>query len=160
MNKKQKQIREELAARSNEELLAIWQENDQEAWVPEALKIVEELLEERGVEIPAAPQPDPAEEEDEKLTATQPRSASLELTGSQTILKIARVAKILSWVMLGGWGLLIPLSNILQKYPLVYILATFVSSLAQGALYFFLLQLLGEAIYLLVRIEKNTAGRK
>ena len=157
MNRKQKRLHEQLNAMSSEELLKTWQETDEEAWVPEAMKIIEEILKEREIEVPPRPQSESKEDVDENLTANQSKSTGPASTKSAAILKIAKVAKILSWVMLTGWGLLIPLSNFLQDYPFSYIIATFISSLAQGALYFFLLQVLAEGIYLLVRIEKNTS---
>jgi hypothetical protein len=162
MNDSEKRLYDQLNAKSSDELLSIWQENDEEAWVPEALKLVEQILVERGVELSPAAETETGPVQVEAMAAGQTRSESLGLTNSDAILKIAKTAKVLSWVALIGWSLLITLFSLLQggsldRYPVSYVLVIFLANLAQGALYFFLLQILGEGIYLLLRIEKNTS---
>ena len=162
MNDSEKRLYDQLNAKSSDELLAIWQENDEEAWVPEALKLVEQILTERGVDLSPAAETETSPVQVEDMAAGETRSESLGLTNSDAILKIAKTAKVLSWVALIGWSLLITLFSLLQggsldRYPVSYVLVIFLANLAQGALYFFLLQILGEGIYLLLRIEKNTS---
>lgn len=161
MNNIDPKIYAQLNAKSNEELLAIWQENDQDAWVPETMKTVEEILSQRGVELTPAAALEAEMEMDAELTADPAKSVAVNPHSPTTILRIARIAKILSWVMLAGWGLLVPLAGLLQpEVPVAYIVASFISGIGQGALYFFLLQLVGEGIFLLVRIEQNTTRKK
>ena len=46
-------IRSQMEAKSNEELLGIWQENDRREWRPEAFEAISQVLQARGIVLPS-----------------------------------------------------------------------------------------------------------
>lgn len=66
MSSLREQIRDRMNLKETEELLEIWQNNDRAEWSDEAFEVIQEILKERGVDIPEQNKPIYEHEEEEQ----------------------------------------------------------------------------------------------
>ncbi len=153
-------ILERMREKETEELIAIWQEDDREAWSDEAFEAVEQVLIKRLRKLPEREIPSQDEEDEPAMIPKYPTERKL--------IWIADLSNRLSWVILGFGGIY----AIIKIYQNLFIQAPYASSATisfwyllnavlsplDGVIFtgfmFLVMQAITETIYLLMDIRE------
>lgn len=157
------QLYQSMDKKETEELLAIWNENDREAWTDEAFVAIQAVLLNRLGSIPAQGAFPP----DDKLT-TQETAA---LLNTQTLVLLATWSSRLAWVVLAISTILLLLriaGDMAQSFPNIpeasfaferlSIWIGYVYSLLIGGVYFVLLQAVSVGARFLLEWNEDNAA--
>lgn len=146
-----KKLYENMRQKSTEELLQIWKENDRTEWSDEAYVAIKQVLDERGVSLPAQTAPAVVQEDDNDPNA-------------DGLVRLSTWANLLSWVgllvtagisginivsMLSSTGLNIGVAEIFNILSALLILLV-------GCFLFVFFQLVAKGIFVMLDILDNT----
>lgn len=144
------QLYQSMDRKATEELLAIWHENNREAWTDEAFAAVQAVLLNRLGSVPAQ---GALLAENELPTADERGAEEEALFGSQTLVFLATWSNRLAWLVLGVSVLLLLLrivEDMNQSFPTIpemsfavarlSVWVSYLYSLLIGVVYFVLLQ--------------------
>ncbi len=157
----QEKLIDRMQEKETEELIAIWQENNRDAWTEEAFKAIELVIIERLGKLPERKKPESEDEDQNKLPG-------LEYPTDRKLFWIADLSNSLSWIILAV-GIIYALAKLLQYffvqaspiYPasagvwngFMAILSQ-VDSIVYAGFTFLVLQATTEVIYLLMDIRE------
>lgn len=169
-NSLHKSIFDNLNLKETDELLQIWQENKRDEWSDTTFDIIEQILRERGVQIP--PQDDPAlkpeDGEDEETTeVTSSTGRQPVFYKPQELLLFADATSVAAWVVLAIYIInalrpfLFNLGEFAQNPGLMVSgILTFFGQAAAGVISFILLKGISFALKVLMEFEFNTRNVK
>lgn len=145
-----KKLYETMRQKSSDELLQIWKENDRTEWSDEAYVAIKQVLDERGVSLPAQTAPAVVEDHDDP--------------NADALVRLSTWANLLSWVgllvtvgisginivsMLTATGLNIGVAEIFNILSALLILLV-------GCFLFVFFQLVAKGIFVMLDILDNT----
>ena len=171
-NSLQKSIFDNLSLKESDELLKIWQENNRNEWSALTFDVIQQILQTRGIELPAQKPylPNVEEENDNDKTSNEPEKQSPTFYQPQQVLSFAEVSSKIAWVIL-----VIAILNGMRLFsrqfldaPWMYldpltIFPAIISSLTamiSGILTFFTLKGIAYGLHILMEFEFNSRGEK
>ena len=170
-NPLRKPIHENFSQKETDEIIQIWQENNRHEWSDLTFEVIQQILQERGVEIP--PQNDPQFELEPEQDAEEVESEKQLPPDNQPVfykpqqlIFFADAASVAAWVTLatyiviGLWYFFSNWDNFSDARILVGGIMSFFSRIVTGVISFILLKGVSFALQVLMEFEFNSRGVK
>ena len=152
-------IFQKMREKDTEELIEIWQKNDDETWTPDALEAVEIILLERLGKLPEREQPDEESVTENQEAITFPQDQKLQWVAdlsnrlSWVILFVATIYAVLRIINYFVVYVDLPSSAIEIIFNTILSIANVIADLLYAGFAFLVLQAVTEIIYLLIDIR-------